>query len=77
MNVYVWRRVGNLTDNWHTEGGILVVGASLDDARKSLATYLGSDHENCEAFTIEPDVVIPAGRGAQQTIVVFPDAGCC
>ena len=69
MNVYIWEEVDDLTDNYHSGGGTVVIANSLEEARKQLP-------ENCSAQTDHP--IFEAELNAiTPRVFVFPNAGCC
>lgn len=72
MNVYIWQRVRRCSNNYHSEGGVVVFADSEIEAR-SIA--------NCETdCSIEddelPDEVRQCADG-QKRVFIMPDAGCC
>lgn len=70
MNVYIWDSTWPVTDNWHADGGLLIVAESLEDARSA---WKG----DVEATKADPDRIIPTQPGVEPMVLVFPDAGCC
>lgn len=74
--MFVWQSVEGLTMNWHSEGGCLVIADSLEAARNSLKNCEGV-HEECEAFTMEPDYSAMVDENLHDKVFIFPDAGCC
>lgn len=73
-SLYIWNRVAGLTDSYHDGGGLVVIASSLDRAREILTAEAGVQ-ENCEAFTIPPDMEVECA--GEEYIAVHPDAGCC
>jgi hypothetical protein len=82
MNLYVFERVDHVTENWHHEGGVLVVAVSqedalrqLNEARREAYSYLAKPLDD---ISPTPDRVYPLAPGDwQPSLLVFPDAGCC
>jgi hypothetical protein len=78
MTLYIWKRVLNLTDNYHSEGGALAVAASLERARALIAD--GRERYDMErpsgVHMQEPDYAFEIGD-EPELAVVFPDKGCC
>ena len=72
MNLYVWKNVEKVSGNYHDEGGIMVIADTLDAARELIKA---SAPEGCGAVTEEPDPVRKCD--GPETVLVFPDAGCC
>jgi hypothetical protein len=79
MNVYVWQRVGAVSSNWHSSGGLLVVAPGLTQARERIAAAELCDDEGrpCEALAVDPDHALPTADDTPEMLLVFPDAGCC
>lgn len=73
MRAYVYEYVGNLTDAWHSGGGLMVI-----TDRDPLAAFLASG-EAVEGFSElpEPDRVIAVAADEAPGIFIFPDTGCC
>ena len=76
MNAYVWNRVEDVTANWHSEAGVLVVAADL-----VRATGLIPRMDYGGKVTVEqpgqPDLVLPLAGDHDERVVIFPDSGCC
>lgn len=70
MNAYVWQYVDGLTENWHPEGGTVVIAKTLEEARAMLPP-------DCGAQKQEPDAVYTLKVKAEAKVWIFPDAGCC
>jgi len=51
MKVFIWERVTNATNEYHSSGGLVVVAASLERARELIpATFCDSlFHDDCHA----------------------------
>lgn len=75
MKMFIWKRVDNLTRNYHREGGLAIVAESLEAAR--LLVPSGLWDEPCEAMTAEPDAVYDLVGTHEPHFFVFQDAGCC
>jgi hypothetical protein len=75
MRIFIWESVGNLTENWHSEGGCAIVAETLEAARALFAERCpGMDR--CGLFTHEPDFDAEVSASATN-LFIFPDAGCC
>lgn len=72
MNVYVWEEIQEATDNYHSEGGVVVFADTLVEAR-SLAEAMGVRFHPDE---FQPDEVRSCG-GEEKKVFLFPNAGCC
>lgn len=68
MTLFLWENVDDLTDRYHSDGGLVIVAKSLDRARELMPVVRG----------IEPDKSFKlVGRAIQEEVTVFPNAGCC
>lgn len=74
MRLFVWKYVGQCTDNYHNGGGVLVIASDLDAARDLIRTRRDIPVE-CEAYSEAPDE--DRECEAPETVIVFQDAGCC
>jgi hypothetical protein len=86
MKVFIWQYASNVTDNYHSSGGLVIFAESLSDALSALGTKLESvkadswcdfDPTACSAYTKGPDVTFDVGPDAPSMVLIFPDAGCC
>ena len=73
MKLFVWGYVGQLTGNYHSGGGLLVVAKSEKTARKlaNATTDVKLDPKET------PDYVVKVADDAAEKVMLFPDAGCC
>jgi hypothetical protein len=72
MNVYIWNRVDQASDSYHSEGGVVVFADSLDEARS-----LANATDGCEILDKEqPDETRACADGPKK-VFIMPDAGCC
>lgn len=74
MNVYVFERIEKATDNWHEEGGLMVVAKSVERAKEMIEaepTIEVTDEEWAEVL------VIAAHGDTDERLITFPDTGCC
>lgn len=71
MKIFIWERLENVSDNWHREGGLVIVAETLDEAKALVA--------NNEYIKIDkaPDYVYEISKEATKRFIVFPDSGCC
>lgn len=71
MKVFVWRCLDQVSENYHPEGGLLVVAESLAEAinKAEENRYIKADSD--------PDFVYDILGAVEPVVVVFPDAGCC
>jgi hypothetical protein len=71
MKVFVWTYVAELTQNYHSGGG-LIVFAETEDRAYELAKAKGMTFSEKE---IPDDVCIV--EGGSEVVYVMADAGCC
>jgi len=72
MKVFVWEELDNVSPNYHSEGGLLVVAESL-----SAAIVLAESKDFVVVGETEPDYVYETTDDAEPRVLVFPNAGCC
>lgn len=88
MNIYIWQRVGHVSDNYHHYGGLAVIAADLEQARELMRTlrpryswptddFVPDVPSACDAYTQKPDMTYPLAGEHEPKVLVFPDAGCC
>jgi len=68
--VFIWDYVSNLTDSYHSSGGLVVIADNLQDA-KILAM------EQDVKFDDETPTVYELKDTVEDEVYIFPDAGCC
>lgn len=72
MNIYIWQRIEKATEDYHSEGGVVVFAETEERARE-----LANSDEECKIKPEEmPDHVRPCADGPE-LVFIFPDAGCC
>lgn len=71
MKLFIWEYLEEVSCNYHTEGGLVVV----EDDLKS-AVELAEKNEYVTIGDIEPDHVYDVGI-AEAKVLIFQDAGCC
>lgn len=86
MKLFRWQRVDEATDNYHTNGGVVVIAENEERAREMAAAH--SAHlrirsgptsvgwSNKPLDREDPEEVVEIGD-APERVWVFPDAGCC
>lgn len=75
MKIFIWQCAGGVTENYHDEGGVVVLAPSLEEARKLLPGAIGDGiTPECSAYTEEPDHVLDVDA---PFAITFKDAGCC
>jgi hypothetical protein len=75
MRAYVWTSADPVTDNWHSDGGLLIVAESLAKARAAWSEHVDGRLDSEAAVSEKPDHSWPIE--APPTVLVFPDSGCC
>ena len=82
MKIFVWEGTRPVSNNYHDGGGLLIIAANLDRARELWSEYVDnlSEWEKFEgkgATDKEPDRVYFTEPDTEETVLVFPDSGCC
>ena len=89
MKLYIYNNLGNVTTNWHSEGGLVIVTArhpqdvvSEQLPSKSIyhhdtKTWTEQRDEDYEAPKLNEPIAIYDVAETQERIFVFPDSGCC
>lgn len=67
MKLFIWQYIEDLTNNYHSGGGLVVVAESLEAAKK--LNYAVKDKAPDKTFDLVGEV--------QEEQFVFPDVGCC
>jgi hypothetical protein len=73
MNIFIWERVDNMSYDYHSNGGLVVIARDLDRAREMIKEKIRPD---CEALEKQPDFVSYV-QETEEKIFDFPDSGCC
>lgn len=74
MQIFILENVGELTTNWHSGGGLVVIAEDEKHAREIVSERSGAvvaDEEWAEAQSF------PLYGTAKPDFWLFPDAGCC
>lgn len=66
MNIYIWERIDELTDNYHAAGGLVIIAES-EERCKELEPKI-KDQKPDRAFVTNAII---------EEVFVFPNAGCC
>lgn len=72
MKVFVWERVDHCTDNYHSEGGVVVFAETEERARE-----LANSKEGCSISENEVPDDVREVQGGSESVYIMPDAGCC
>jgi hypothetical protein len=76
MKVFIWERIQKLTDNYHSDGGLVVVAANLQRAVE-LAEAEEVEFSKGDYDELTPSNVYNTDDSAEEKVFIFPDAGCC
>lgn len=75
MNVYVFERIGKVSDREHKEGGLMLVAESEGRAKDIIADNSAEIEVTAEEWA--EVLVIAAHEDTEECLITFPDAGCC
>lgn len=73
MKVFIWNNINELTDNYHSDGGLVVVAKDLERAHE-LARNEGVEFAEDE---LAPTIEYNTDDFVEEKVFIFPDAGCC
>ena len=74
MKVFVWQRIENCTDRYHSEGGVVVFAHNEVQARELV--FKESEGKCVIPEGVTPDEARECGYGPS-CVFIMPDAGCC
>ena len=74
MKIYVFGRIDKCSDNYHAEGGLVVIAKDVEHAKELLKNrnsieVTDEEWEDVESFALADNV--------EPKFWVMPDAGCC
>ncbi len=71
MKIFIWENIEKLTDNWHSNGGLVVIAENITRA-KELAREKGVKFGKgyTGAITHKIDAI-------KEKVYIFENAGCC
>ena len=74
MKIFVFQRIDTCSDNYHEEGGLVVIAKDVEHAKELLKTdnaisVTDEEWKNVESFALADNV--------EPKFWVMPDAGCC
>ena len=72
MKLYIFEEVWNLTDNYHSSGGCVVI----TDGDPFEIIYKNRDDDEALEFDEELVTVLETDA-TEESLVIFPNAGCC
>ena len=73
MKAFVWKRIEKVSNNYHEDGGLLIIAENLRRAREIAITRDGTP---MIGVADEPDFIFEA-TAYQEEVIAFPDTGCC
>ena len=80
MNVYIWKALDSVSNNYHAGGGVVVIAETIVDARVAALAEMrmryGVQFES-DIATEGPTEIIPIDGERGCAVFIFPDAGCC
>lgn len=87
MKIFIWQNIAELTSNFHSGGGLVVIAENEAEAVKAaqekgakFTTYdphypktgnLREEKTDYLSYDLSPDTT------ASPAVFIFPDAGCC
>ena len=74
MFVFIFESIDNLTDSYHSDGGLVVIAPDVATAR-ALAEARGVSFTEQEIASVKSYQL--ASREEETRVFIFPDAGCC
>jgi hypothetical protein len=75
MKMYIFEKLDNVSDRYHSNGGLMVVAKDLDDLKEIIKEYqdiIITEKEFKEILIYELK-----DNNVERKVIVFPDAGCC
>jgi hypothetical protein len=72
MRIFIWTRVKKCSENYHSQGGVVVFADTEERARE-----LANSQEGCNILPEEQPDDIRSVLGGDETVYIMPDAGCC
>ena len=72
MKVFIWQSVGECSDSYHSDGGVVVFADNLREARA-----LANAEEGCNIRTHEKPDDVRIVKDGKKVVYIMPNAGCC
>ena len=72
MKVFIWKKIKQLTYNYHSDGGAVAIADSLERAIELIKAASPVAQVDDERVTL----VCPTDY-AKEKVFIFPNAGCC
>lgn len=82
MTVFIWERIEQCTENYHSEGGVVAIAKDEERARELVnQTQISNKWGDLSYTKIEdsekPDAMYWLHDDEEEAVFLFPDAGCC
>lgn len=74
MKIFLFKRIDELTEYYHSEGGLVVVANDLEDAKNQIADDTNMQITDEEWANVK---VFELAEKYERQMFIFPDAGCC
>lgn len=73
MKCFIYEDLEKVSDNYHENGGLVVFAKSIDRAVIIANEVSGVVLDKSDT----PNVIVDVDSKKQESVHVFPDAGCC
>ena len=81
MNIYIWKRLNSITNNYHSQAGVVILAASLERAVTLIKEYQLEQHKDWKNKPDFEEICSPDFTCntlfTEEQVFIFPDAGCC
>ena len=74
MKIYIFEYINQLTNSYHTEGGLVVIAKDKRRAKQIIAMDDFIDISEDEWKKVK---VMELAKDYKEECIIFPDAGCC
>jgi hypothetical protein len=74
MKIYVFERVGKVSNNYHEEGGLVIIANDIEHAKELINKTDDIDVTDDEWSKVES---YELAENVEPKIWAMPDAGCC
>ena len=72
MKVFIWNNVNQCSNNWHSDGGVVVFADTEERARE-----IANLEDGCNIAPNEQSDDVREVVGGEERVYIFPNAGCC
>lgn len=80
MKAFLWKDIKEVSDNYHTNGSVLIEAETLERAREiaifNAATPMNPEFVKMKGVEKDPDLILTS-ESRLEKVWVFPNAGCC